>query len=88
MPEDLGAHCAHAMLDEIFTGGVADSSNQGLLLTLAALSSGDNISQVKLGRITQQTIQLLRHLKMFFNVQFNIKECGEDNVFESDDDEE
>jgi RNA 3'-terminal phosphate cyclase len=53
LPEELGAQAAYALLDEIFTGGVVDSSNQGLLLLLAALSSGDNISQVKLGRVTQ-----------------------------------
>jgi len=27
MPEDLGQRAAFAMLDEIFTGGVVDSSN-------------------------------------------------------------
>ena len=27
MPEDLGERCAQAMLDEIFTGGVVDSTN-------------------------------------------------------------
>lgn len=53
MPEDLGERCAQAMLDEIFTGGVVDSTNQSLLLLLAGVSSGDNISQVKLGRVTQ-----------------------------------
>jgi RNA 3'-terminal phosphate cyclase-like protein len=62
LPEDLGERSALALLDEIFTGGVVDSSNQGLVLLLAALSSGDNISQIKLGRITQQTIQMLRHI--------------------------
>lgn len=44
LPEDLGATCAHAMLDEIFQGGVVDSTNQGLLLMLAAVSSGEGIS--------------------------------------------
>ena len=27
LPEELGAHAAYALLDEIFTGGVVDSSN-------------------------------------------------------------
>ena len=27
MPEDLGERCAQALLDEIFVGGVVDSSN-------------------------------------------------------------
>jgi RNA 3'-terminal phosphate cyclase len=53
MPEDLGQRAAHAMLDEIFTGGVVDSSNQSTLLLMAALATGDNISNIKLARITQ-----------------------------------
>ena len=31
---------------------------------------------------------MLRHLKSFFNLEFKITECEEDNVFESDSDEE
>jgi len=87
MPEELGESTAHAMLDEIFNGGVVDTTNQTTLLLLTALSSGDNISQVKLCRVSQQSVQLLRHLKQFFNMQFRIKEC-EDDVFEDDSDEE
>ena len=41
MPEDLGVRCARGMLDEIFAGGVVDSTNQGLLLLLAGVSSGE-----------------------------------------------
>jgi RNA 3'-terminal phosphate cyclase len=52
MPEDLGERCAHAMLDEIFTGGAIDSTNQSTLLMLAALASGDQISSIKLARVT------------------------------------
>ena len=43
LPEDLGETCAHAMLDEIFNGGVIDATNQTTLLLLMALSSGDNM---------------------------------------------
>ena len=56
MPEDLGERAAHAMLDEIFTGGAIDSTNQSTLLLLASLASGDNISSIKLARITEQSI--------------------------------
>ena len=85
MPEELGERCAHAMLDEILTGGAIDSSNQSTLLMLCALAAGDSISAVKLSRVTQQSVQMLRNLKQFFNVQFKIKEC-EDDVFQSDSD--
>ena len=30
---------------------------------------------------------MLRHIQRFFNVQFKIKDCEEDNVFESDSDD-
>lgn len=56
MPEELGERCAYAMLDEIFTGGAIDSNNQSTLLLLAALASSDNISAIKLARITEQSI--------------------------------
>ena len=56
MPEDLGERAAYAMLDEIFTGGAIDSTNQSMLLLLTSLASGDNISSVKLARITEQSI--------------------------------
>lgn len=56
MPEELGERCAFAMLDEIFTGGAIDSNNQATLLILAALASSDNISAIKLSRITEQSI--------------------------------
>lgn len=75
MPEDLGERCAQALLDEVFVGGVVDSCNQATLLLLTAVSSGDAISQVKLGRVTEQSVALLRNLKQFFNLQFRIEQC-------------
>ena len=86
MPEDLGERAAYAMLDEIFTGGAIDSNNQTTLLLLASLASSENISSIKLSRITEQSIQMLRYLKQFFNIQYKIKEC-EDDVFQSDSDD-
>ena len=83
MPEDLGMTAAYAMLEEIFTGGAIDSTNQAMLLLLCSLASGDNISSVKLSRVTEQSIQMLRHVKEFFNVQFKIKECEDDVYNES-----
>lgn len=87
MPEDLGERCAQALLDEVFVGGVVDASNQATMLLLAAVSSGDAICQLKLGRVTEQSIALLRNLKRFFNLQFRIEQC-EDDVFSSDSEDE
>jgi len=53
LPEDLAKQTAYGLLDEIFTGGVVDATNQSTALLLMALSSGDNISCIKLARITQ-----------------------------------
>lgn len=54
---------------------------------LMALGSGDNVSQLKLGRVTQQSISMLRNLKKFFNINFKIEEC-QDEVYDSDSDDE
>lgn len=87
LPEDLGKRTALALLDEIYSGGVVDSANQPLALLLMSLSTQDNISSIKIGRITQQSIAMMRHIKKFFNVKFKITEV-EDDVYSSDSDEE
>jgi len=83
LPEDLGQRAAHSMLDEIFTGGCVDSTNQWAAFLLMSVSAADNISALKLGRITQQSVGMLRNIKQFFNVQFKIEEC-QDEVYDSD----
>lgn len=87
LPEDLGKRVALGLLDEIFSGGVIDSANQPFLLLMMSLASSDNICSAKVGRVTQQSIAMLRHIKKFINVSFKIEEC-EDNVFSSDSEEE
>jgi len=52
-----------------------------------ALTSADNISSIKIGRITQQSIAMLKHIKAFLNVQFKIEEV-EDDVYSDDSSEE
>lgn len=75
------------MLDEVFGGGCIDSTNQSFALLLMAVSTGDNISALKLGRITQQSIALLRNLKSFFNCNFKIEQC-QDDVYDDSSSEE
>lgn len=53
LPEDLGKRVALALLDEIFAGGAIDSANQSFALLLMSLAASDNISSIKIGRITQ-----------------------------------
>ena len=54
---------------------------------MTAVSSGEAISQVKLGRVTEQSVALLRNLKQFFNLQFRIEQC-QDDVYSSDSENE
>jgi len=75
------------LLDEVFVGGVVDSNNQAMLLLLTAVSSGDAISQIKLGRVTEQSVALLRQLKQFFNLTFRIEQCQDDVYSDSDDED-
>lgn len=86
LPEDLGERAGLALLDEIFGGGCIDSTNQSFCLLFMAVSSNENVSALKLGRITQQSISMLQGIKQFLNVQFKIEEC-QDEVYESSSDE-
>lgn len=52
LPEDLALRAGHALLDEIFHGGCIDSTNQPLLVLMMALASNENVSQLKIGRLT------------------------------------
>jgi len=71
LPEDLAKTCCLRLLDEISFSGVVDTSNQSLVLTLMALSERQ-VSSVRLGRVSQFTIENLRILKEFFGVIFKI----------------
>jgi RNA 3'-terminal phosphate cyclase-like protein len=88
LPEDLGERAALALLDEIYSGGCIDSSNQSFALLMMSVSSADNICALKLGRITQQSISMLQNIKKFLNVNFKIEECQDDVYDATSSDEE
>ena len=52
LPEELGERAGLSMLDEVFAGGCVDSTNQSLALLLMSVGASDNISAIKIGRIT------------------------------------
>ena len=52
------------------------------------VSTNDNISALKLGRITSQSIAILQNLKKFFNIQFKIEECHDEVYDESSSEED
>lgn len=68
-PEDVGTHCAKMLLDEIKRGGCVDSSHQGLMFLFMALTPED-VSKVRVGKLSESAIMWLRHIKDFFGVQF------------------
>lgn len=72
LPEDIGSQGAMMLLEEIKQGGVVDSTHQGLLFLLCALCPED-VSKVRVGKLSTYGIKTLRHIKDFLGVQFNIK---------------
>jgi len=65
VPEDVGAQAAKMLLEDVANGGCVDSANQGLMLTLAVLCPED-VSRIRLGRLTPSTVKLLRLLRDMF----------------------
>ncbi|KAL2608578.1 hypothetical protein R1flu_027151 [Riccia fluitans] len=72
LPEDIGRQAAMMLLEEIKQGGVVDSTHQGLLFILCALTAED-VSKVRVGKLSPYGIQTLRLVKEFLGVQFSIR---------------
>eukprot|EP00249_Psilotum_nudum_P009368 c21885_g1_i1 orf=67-1179(+) len=72
LPEDIGAEASKLLLEEIKQGGVVDSSHQGLLFLLCALCPQD-VSKIRIGKLSPYAIRTLRHIKEILGVQFSIK---------------
>ncbi|GFP79280.1 probable RNA 3'-terminal phosphate cyclase-like protein [Phtheirospermum japonicum] len=71
-PGDVGENIASALLAEIEQGGVVDSTHQGLLFILCALCPQD-VSKVRVGKLSPYGIEVLRHIRDFLGVKFVIK---------------
>ncbi|KAL7100838.1 hypothetical protein ACP275_08G019700 [Erythranthe tilingii] len=71
-PEDVGIKIAKILLGEIEQGGVVDSTHQGLLFLLCALCPQD-VSKVRVGKLSPYGIGVLRHIRDFLGVKFVIK---------------
>ena len=70
-PEVVGNTAAKLLLSEISNGGCIDTVHQSYILLLMCLTSED-VSKVRLGKLSQYTIECLRLYKLFFNVQFKL----------------
>ena len=67
LPEDLGQRTVGMLLNEVFESGCVDSMHQPLVLTLMALSPED-VSRIRLGRLSHQAVLTLRLIRDFFGV--------------------
>ena len=76
LPEDVGKRAAAMLLEEVRRGGVIDTSCQTLALLLMCLTPED-VSRIRLGSLTQYTIEALRLYKAAFDVEFKVKPDNE-----------
>jgi RNA 3'-terminal phosphate cyclase-like protein len=70
--EDVGTETTNLFLLETIRRGCVDSSNQSLMLLLMAAGPED-VSKIRLGKLTDYTIEFLRHIQQFFGVTFKIE---------------
>ncbi|KAL8458061.1 hypothetical protein ACS0TY_035802 [Phlomoides rotata] len=71
-PGDIGEEIASTLLGEIEQGGVVDSTHQGLLFLLCALCPQD-VSKVRVGKLSPYGVEVLRHIRDFLGIKFVIK---------------
>ncbi|KAI3929157.1 hypothetical protein MKX01_006393 [Papaver californicum] len=67
-PEEIGERAASMLLGEI-EQGVVDSTHQGLLFLLCALGPQD-VSKVRVGKLSPYAIETLRHIRDLLTVKF------------------
>lgn len=70
-PEDLGKRGACMLLEEIRRGGCIDTSCQSLALLWMCLTPED-VSRIRLGTLSQYSVETLRLLKRAFDVEFKV----------------
>ncbi|XP_010273558.1 PREDICTED: probable RNA 3'-terminal phosphate cyclase-like protein [Nelumbo nucifera] len=70
-PVDVGEQIASVLLGEVEQGGVVDSTHQGLLFLLCALCPQD-VSKVRVGKLSPYAIETLRHIRDFLGIKFVI----------------
>ena len=71
-PNKIGEIASKLLLEEIDKGGCIDTLHQHICLLLMILTPED-ISQIRLGKLSIQTIECLRLYKEFFGITFHIQ---------------
>lgn len=78
-PEDVGVHAAKLLCEEIKRGGCIDSSHQGFMFLFMALTPED-VSKVRVGKLSESAVNWLRHIKDFFGVTFRLAPDHDSNT--------
>jgi RNA 3'-terminal phosphate cyclase-like protein len=71
LPEDIGEACAHSLLQEVMEGGCVDSTQQSFTLMMMALGPED-VTRIRLGKLTQSAMGTMRLLRDFLGVVFKV----------------
>eukprot|EP00388_Colpodella_angusta_P001221 GDKJ01003983.1.p1 GENE.GDKJ01003983.1~~GDKJ01003983.1.p1 ORF type:complete len:382 (+),score=87.88 GDKJ01003983.1:149-1147(+) len=79
-PEMVGRLCASRLLWECSQMGFTDSSHQHIPLLFMAIAEEHAPSKVRLGPLTPTSLQMLRHLKDFFGVQYDVADQRDGSV--------
>lgn len=70
--EDIGSLVSQYILEEISNGGVFDQSQQPLMLLLMAMGPED-VSKVRIGKLSKQAIVTMRYIREFLSVMFKVQ---------------
>lgn len=72
LPEDVAKDACFQLCNEIEKGGCIDTFQQPLVLLFMALCPED-VSKLRLGKLTPHSIEHLRQIRSFFGVTFKIR---------------
>eukprot|EP00928_Gymnodinium_smaydae_P014022 TRINITY_DN15084_c0_g1_i1.p1 TRINITY_DN15084_c0_g1~~TRINITY_DN15084_c0_g1_i1.p1 ORF type:complete len:378 (-),score=59.39 TRINITY_DN15084_c0_g1_i1:71-1204(-) len=73
-PEEVGETAARRLLAEIDLDGVVDTAHQSLVLFFLSLSEETAPARVRLSKLSPSAAQMLRHIRDFLGVTFQIRE--------------
>lgn len=73
-PEEVGTAAAHRLLAEIDLDGVVDTGHQALALYFLSLADEVAPSRIRLSRLSPSAVGMLRHIRDFLGVAFQIRE--------------
>jgi RNA 3'-terminal phosphate cyclase-like protein len=78
-PEQLGRKVAEELLNQVEHGGFVDEFHQSIILVLMAIAN-DDVSKIKIGTLTEASVEALRLIEQFFGIQFKFKTNTEEKT--------